>query len=76
MSEKIYIKQIAKAYDGDGSIDTEYLDSKGRVWYDAGRNVLDEKNSTINGDGSQKNVYKWVSNWKQVDLPEEPEVDF
>lgn len=66
---KIHVEQIAKATDGDGNIDTEYLDSYGRVWYDAGKSVIDEERTKH--DGSRP-IYKWVSNWKQVDLPEDP----
>ena len=66
---KVTIVQIAMSpYDGD--IWTEYLDDQGRVWHDAGRNVIDK--TIVNGDGSKKNVYKWVSKWELVNLPDEP----
>lgn len=74
---KITVVQIAKASDIDGNIDTEYLDSAGRVWYDTGRPVLDKDKTEYNDDGKAvKPIYKWVSDWRQVELPDVPTVDF
>lgn len=63
---KVRIVQIA--YMGDDGR-TEYLDNQGRIWYDDGINVVDHDHST-----STDVRYKWQPKWKQVELPEEPEL--
>lgn len=62
---KIKVVQIAKGYDPDGSENTEYLDDQGRVWYATGHWHYPNENSS---DGRV-----WVTDWKQLELPDEPE---
>jgi hypothetical protein len=63
---KIKIVQIAPAsLEGDRH---QYLDDKGRVWYDGGHTEkYDQK------EGSYK--IRWVTEWKQIELPGEPETE-
>jgi hypothetical protein len=63
---KVKIVQVAIA-SGDDYSDLYYLDDKGRVWFDNGHS---EKDGT---DDEGKDYYKWVSNWEQIDLPEDPD---
>lgn len=68
---KIKVVQIAMAGAGDGAGSTEwdfhYLDDKGRVWYDGGHIEKYDKKS----DNSYKT--RWITEWKQIDLPNDPE---
>lgn len=63
------IKVVQIAYMGDDD-PTEYLDDKGRVWYDGGYTEKYDEDAI-------KHSYKtrWVTVWKQIDLPDEPEGD-
>ena len=59
---KVKIVQIA--YMGEDNA-TEYLDDKGRVWYETGHY------EQINQSTSHR---RYVNDgWKQLDLPDEPE---
>ena len=58
---KVKIVQIA--YKGPDDV-TEYVDDKGRVWYEAGHYEKEP--------GTALSIY--VSDgWKQLDMPDEPE---
>jgi len=61
---KVKIVQVAVTSD-DSSMDMYFLDDKGRVWYDGGHMEQDTNNNVTHS--------KWVTEWKQVDLPEQPE---
>ena len=63
---KVKIVQIAIGGSSD-EYDELFLDDKGRVWRDYGKNIKAGTNE--HGD----DYYEWRSDWKQVDLPEEPE---
>lgn len=59
---KVKIVQIALSESEDTSR-AEYLDDKGRVWYDGGRVVIDD---------AHPSTRRWQSEWKQLELPDEP----
>jgi hypothetical protein len=54
---KIKIIQIALATDSENGLYGEYLDDQGRVWYQ----------HSERDDGNE-----WITNWKQLELPDEP----
>ena len=56
---KVKIVQIALT-DGEQGLYGEYLDDKGRIWYQHSQR----------DDGNE-----WITEWRQVDLPEEPVKD-
>lgn len=70
---KIKVVQIAMAaaseMGGSPECYTEYLDDKGRVWYLGGHY---EEIPPTTADGSSGR--RWISEWKQLELPEEPTV--
>lgn len=71
---KIKVIQIAIAVSNDsmGGIEerSEYLDDKGRVWYPNGHWEYPDKTRTAGGSRENR---KWVEEWKQIDLPDDPE---
>lgn len=71
---KVKIVQIALAMAGDNAGGTdcqvEYLDNKGRVWYIYGH--YEETVITVD-QGVAPGPKEWVTEWKQLELPEEPE---
>lgn len=58
---KVKIVQIVKMEDG---VAPYFIDSEGRVWYDAGR----VQKRTEDG----KTISTWVPSWQQVELPDVP----
>lgn len=61
---KIKVIQIAMG-GGEDDAYAEYLDDKGRVWYQGGH--WEEGTNPHRTDGRT-----WVTEWMQVELPEEP----
>jgi hypothetical protein len=64
---KVKIVQIAVAMN-DQDTSLSYLDDKGRVWYDGGH----LENCPIDENNTDGTKMRWVTEWKQVDLPDEP----
>lgn len=64
---KIKVVQVAIAMSDENGADISYLDDKGRVWYDVGHLEKYDQDEV-------KKSYKsrWITEWKQVDLPDEP----
>lgn len=63
---KIKIVQIVMAASQE-EFDYQYLDDKGRVWLQDGHWEMDS--ATSPGAGKH-----WVSEWKLLELPEEPKL--
>lgn len=71
MSKKIKVIQISVGYDNEGNDLSEYLDDKGRVWYQSGH--TEQYQYTPPEGGKSQTRSRWVTEWKQLDLPDEPE---
>jgi hypothetical protein len=48
----------------DNDTYSEYLDDKGRVWFPTGR--WENQDDKFGGER------KWITEWRQLELPEEP----
>lgn len=64
MTKTIKVVQIALT-SSDSDVYGEYLDDKGRVWYETGKWVYPK------GPNADERV--WVSEWRLRGLPNEPE---
>lgn len=67
---KIRVVQIAITLDPDNNEYAQYVDTAGRVWFREGKYVYPP------GASDRIKDRKWVTEWKQLELPEEPEVNF
>ena len=65
---KVKIVQIAKGYNPDGDDTTEYLDDKGRIWYQ----VCHWEEGAVAVDQGVEHTREYVTEWLQLELPEEP----
>lgn len=65
---KIKVIQIAIAASTDDTWYAQYLDDKGRVWYNA-----TQYQSVTGPDGRVMEAATGRHEWTQLDLPEEPE---
>ncbi len=63
---KIKVVQIALAGNTENADSAEYLDDKGRVWY-----LTSRREKVVGGYDSD---YTYINEWKQVDLPDEPQL--
>lgn len=64
---KVKIVQIAIAASNDDTWDAQYLDNKGRIWYNA------EQFQYITApDDRVMEATTGRTEWKQIDLPDEP----
>lgn len=68
---KIHVKQIALVRDGDGDIYSEYLDNMGRVWFQAEH--FEDRTIPV-ADGVERTRER-VTEWQQLELPEEPQTN-